>query len=38
MAIVYDSRTGEKMMNARELIDRSVSRTLEIKEELNRLK
>jgi len=30
MAVVYDADTGEKIMNARELIDRSVRRTAEI--------
>jgi NADH-quinone oxidoreductase subunit D len=38
MAVVYDANTGEKMMNARELIDRSISRSLDLKEELKKNK
>jgi membrane-bound hydrogenase subunit alpha len=33
MAVVYDAKSGEKIMNARELIDRSISRTLDLKKE-----
>jgi NADH-quinone oxidoreductase subunit D len=38
MASAYDSCTGERIMNTKDLIDRSISRSLEIKEELNKRK
>jgi len=38
MAVVYDANSGEKIMNARELIDRSISRSLDLKEELKKNK
>ncbi len=33
MAVAYDANSGKKIMNARELIDRSISRTLDLKKE-----
>jgi NADH-quinone oxidoreductase subunit D len=38
MAVVYDANSGKKIMNARELIERSISRSIDIKEELNNSK
>ncbi|HUW92064.1 MAG TPA: nickel-dependent hydrogenase large subunit, partial [Bacteroidales bacterium] len=37
MAVAYDIGSGEKIMNAKELIDMSVMRTTEIKRKLNNL-
>jgi NADH-quinone oxidoreductase subunit D len=34
MAVVYDANSGKRIMNARELIDRSISRSLDLKKEL----
>src|SRR5512137_1231014 len=34
MAVVYDANSGKKIMNARQLIDRSISRTGEIRDQL----
>ncbi len=38
MAVVYDAYSGEKIMNARELIDRSISSTHDLMEELKKNK
>jgi NADH-quinone oxidoreductase subunit D len=38
MAVVYDAHSGEKIMNARELIDRSISRSHDLMEELKKIK
>ena len=38
MAVVYDANSGEKIMNARELIDRSISRSHDLMEELKKNK
>jgi NADH-quinone oxidoreductase subunit D len=34
MAVVYDASSGKRIMNARELIEKSISRSLDIKKEL----
>jgi membrane-bound hydrogenase subunit alpha len=34
LAVVYDANSGEKIMNGRELIERSISRSLDLKEEI----
>jgi len=36
LAVVYDANSGERIMNARELIDRSVSATLDLTEKIRR--
>jgi NADH-quinone oxidoreductase subunit D len=36
LAVVYDANSGERIMNARELIDRSVSVTLDLEEKIRR--
>jgi NADH-quinone oxidoreductase subunit D len=36
MAVVYDANSGEKIMNARELIDRSISRSHDLMEEIKK--
>jgi NADH-quinone oxidoreductase subunit D len=38
LAVVYDANSGERIMNARELIERSASGTLKLMEELKRKK
>jgi NADH-quinone oxidoreductase subunit D len=38
MAVVYDANSGEKIMNARELIDRSISKSHDLMEELKKNK
>jgi membrane-bound hydrogenase subunit alpha len=38
MAVAYDYKSGERIMNARELIDRSISRSGELKEEFRHRK
>jgi len=38
LAVVYDANSGERIMNARELIERSASGTLKLTEELKRKK
>ena len=38
MAVVYDAHSGEKIMNARELIDKSISRSKVLMEELKKNK
>jgi membrane-bound hydrogenase subunit alpha len=38
MAVVYDANSGEKIMNARELIDRSISRSQDLMEEIKKNK
>jgi len=35
MAVVYDANSGKRIMNARELIDRSISRSLDLRKEIN---
>jgi NADH-quinone oxidoreductase subunit D len=34
LAVVYDANSGERIMNGRELIERSISRSIDLKEEL----
>jgi NADH-quinone oxidoreductase subunit D len=38
MAVVYDANSGEKIMNARELINRSISKSHDLMEELKKIK